>query len=62
MPLLSAEDNANAKSSQVKTFPSGLSIEELEAGKPDGKVATSGKKASLSEFVFDLFDIDAFLK
>ncbi|KAM0964167.1 hypothetical protein ACFX15_022545 [Malus domestica] len=47
VPLLSAEDNANAKSSQVKTFPSGLRIEELEAGKPDGKVATSGKKISV---------------
>ncbi|VVA24998.1 PREDICTED: peptidyl-prolyl cis-trans isomerase [Prunus dulcis] len=44
VPPLVAEENADAKPSQLRTFPSGLSIEELEAGKPDGKIATSGKK------------------
>lgn len=47
VPLSVAEENADAKPSQIRTFPSGLSIEELEAGKPDGKIATSGKKARL---------------
>nr|XP_011469128.1 PREDICTED: peptidyl-prolyl cis-trans isomerase FKBP43 isoform X2 [Fragaria vesca subsp. vesca] len=40
-------NNVNAKSSEVRTFPSGLHIEELEAGEPDGKVATSGKKITV---------------
>lgn len=47
VPLSVAEENADAKPSQIRTFPSGLSIEELEAGKPDGKIATSGKKISV---------------
>lgn len=38
--------NTNIKTPQVRTFPSGLVIEELEMGKPDGKVAASGKKVS----------------
>ncbi|XP_016649834.1 PREDICTED: peptidyl-prolyl cis-trans isomerase FKBP53 isoform X3 [Prunus mume] len=47
VPLSVAEENTDAKPSQIRTFPSGLSIEELESGKPDGKIATSGKKISV---------------
>lgn len=61
-PPLVAEENADAKPSQIRTFPSGLSIEELEAGKPDGKIATSGKKARLFESVVDLFHTDSDFK
>lgn len=54
-PVENEAPNVNAKSSEVITFPGGLSIEELEAGQPDGKVATSGKKAC---FEFVLIDIN----
>uniref|UniRef100_A0A5B6YT85 peptidylprolyl isomerase n=1 Tax=Davidia involucrata TaxID=16924 RepID=A0A5B6YT85_DAVIN len=54
-PLLSAEEknrshmefednNVDAKSSQARTLSNGLIIEELEMGKPDGKMAALGKK------------------
>lgn len=39
------ESNGVSKSSHARTLPSGLVIEELEAEKPNGKVATSKKKA-----------------
>ncbi|KAF3439982.1 hypothetical protein FNV43_RR18260 [Rhamnella rubrinervis] len=39
--------NTNIKTPQVRTLPSGLVIEELEMGKPDGKVAASGKKLTV---------------
>ena len=42
--------NSDADSSQVRMMSNGLAIEELITGKPDGKVACQGKKASL--FVF----------
>ncbi|XP_073118695.1 peptidyl-prolyl cis-trans isomerase FKBP53 [Henckelia pumila] len=35
------------KSSQVRTFPNGLVIEEVAMGKPDGKRASLGKKLSV---------------
>lgn len=41
------ESNGVSKSSQARTLPSGLVIEELEAGKPNGKVATSKRKISV---------------
>ncbi|KAK9273135.1 hypothetical protein L1049_017942 [Liquidambar formosana] len=53
MPLLSMEEknrsikNADAKTSQVRTLSNGLVIEELEKGKPDGKIASSGKRVSV---------------
>lgn len=37
-------ENTDIKTPQVRTFPNGLVIEELEMGKQDGKVAASGKK------------------
>ncbi|XP_050386092.1 peptidyl-prolyl cis-trans isomerase FKBP43 [Argentina anserina] len=46
-PVEIEANNVNAKSSEVRTFPSGLHIEELEAGEPDGKIATSGKKITV---------------
>ncbi|GJR74184.1 peptidyl-prolyl cis-trans isomerase FKBP53 [Tanacetum coccineum] len=36
-----------AKPSQVRTFPNGLVIEELQMGKPNGKRADKGKKISM---------------
>ena len=42
--------NSDANSSQVRMMSNGLVIEELITGKPDGKIACQGKKASL--FVF----------
>ena len=44
--LLSADKKADDKSSQVWTLSNGLILEVLEMGKPDSKVAVSGKKAS----------------
>ncbi|XP_038877330.1 peptidyl-prolyl cis-trans isomerase FKBP43-like isoform X2 [Benincasa hispida] len=41
------ESNGVSKSSQARTLPSGLVIEELEAGKPNGKVATLKRKISV---------------
>lgn len=38
------QNNGVSKSSQARTLSSGLVIEELEAGVPNGKVATSKKK------------------
>lgn len=38
---------AEAKPSQVRTFPNGLVIEELSMGKPDGKRAAPGKKVDI---------------
>ncbi|KAI3705932.1 hypothetical protein L1987_76181 [Smallanthus sonchifolius] len=36
-----------AKSTQVRTFPNGLIVEEIQMGKPNGKRADSGKKVSM---------------
>ena len=44
--LLSVDKKADDKSSQVWTLSNGLILEVLEMGKPDSKVAVSGKKAS----------------
>ncbi|XP_022151769.1 peptidyl-prolyl cis-trans isomerase FKBP43 isoform X2 [Momordica charantia] len=41
------ESNGTSNSSQVRKLPSGLVIEELEAGKPNGKLATSKRKVSV---------------
>lgn len=38
---------SEAKSSQVRTFPNGLVIEELAMGKPDGKRSSPGKQVTL---------------
>ncbi|KAM5554919.1 peptidyl-prolyl cis-trans isomerase FKBP43-like [Rosa sericea] len=46
-PVENEANYVNAKSSEVRTVPSGLHIEELEAGEPNGKVATSGKKITV---------------
>ncbi|GMY09366.1 peptidyl-prolyl cis-trans isomerase FKBP43-like isoform X2 [Fagus crenata] len=46
--LLSADKKADDKSSQVSTLSNGLIIEVLEIGKPDSKVAASGKKISIN--------------
>ncbi|KAJ4718953.1 Peptidylprolyl isomerase [Melia azedarach] len=39
--------SAEGQLSQVSTLPNGLVIQELETGKPNGKVAASGKKISV---------------
>ncbi|KAJ7949696.1 Peptidylprolyl isomerase [Quillaja saponaria] len=39
---------ADAKPSQIRTLSNGLIIQELELGKPDGKIAVSGRKVSIS--------------
>ncbi|KAL5747007.1 hypothetical protein ACOSP7_023997 [Xanthoceras sorbifolium] len=49
-PILSTDEknrSADIKQSQLRTLSDGLVIEELETGKPDGKVAVSGKKISI---------------
>ena len=40
------DEETDRKSSQVRTFPNGLVVEELAMGKPDGKRASSGKQVS----------------
>uniref|UniRef100_A0A5B6YT91 peptidylprolyl isomerase n=1 Tax=Davidia involucrata TaxID=16924 RepID=A0A5B6YT91_DAVIN len=40
--------NVDAKSSQARTLSNGLIIEELEKGKPDGKMAAPGKKLKVN--------------
>ena len=44
--LLSVDKKADDEASQVWTLSNGLILEVLEMGKPDSKVAASGKKAS----------------
>ncbi|KAI7726064.1 hypothetical protein M8C21_009683 [Ambrosia artemisiifolia] len=44
---VTGSSSAEAKPSQVRTFPNGLVIEELQMGKPNGKRATPGKKVSM---------------
>ncbi|KAI5670192.1 hypothetical protein M9H77_10556 [Catharanthus roseus] len=44
---IEAEEKAEAKPFQVRSFPNGLVIEELSMGKPDGKKAAPGKKVSV---------------
>ncbi|XP_076938340.1 peptidyl-prolyl cis-trans isomerase FKBP53-like, partial [Bidens hawaiensis] len=39
--------SASETKSQIRTFPNGLIVEELEMGKPNGKQATAGKKISM---------------
>ncbi|XP_076913597.1 peptidyl-prolyl cis-trans isomerase FKBP53-like isoform X2 [Bidens hawaiensis] len=39
--------SASETKSQMRTFPNGLIVEELEMGKPNGKQATTGKKISM---------------
>ncbi|XP_075634298.1 peptidyl-prolyl cis-trans isomerase FKBP43-like isoform X3 [Castanea sativa] len=46
--LLSVDKKADDKSSQVWTLSNGLILEVLEMGKPDSKVAASGKKISVN--------------
>ncbi|KAL4610060.1 hypothetical protein ACB092_08G024900 [Castanea dentata] len=46
--LLSVDKKADDKSSQVWTLSNGLILEVLEMGKPDSKVASSGKKISVN--------------
>ncbi|XVF09706.1 hypothetical protein REPUB_Repub07fG0118400 [Reevesia pubescens] len=41
------EKQTASKSSQVRTFPNGLVVEELAMGKPDGKRASRGKQVSV---------------
>lgn len=36
----------SSKSSQVRTYPNGLVVEEVAMGKPDGKKAAPGKKVT----------------
>ncbi|GMI75491.1 FK506 BINDING PROTEIN 53 [Hibiscus trionum] len=43
----SVEKQAASKSSQARTFPNGLVVQELEMGKPDGKRASRGKQVSV---------------
>lgn len=43
---------SEAKSSQVRTFPNGLVIEEVAMGKPDGKRASPGKQVIISSSIF----------
>ena len=52
--LKSEEKQTAGKSSQVRTFPNGLVIEELAMGKPDGKRASRGKQVILSPLSFQL--------
>lgn len=42
---------SEAKSSQVRTFPNGLVIEEVAMGKPDGKRASPGKQVIISSSI-----------
>ncbi|XP_030931873.1 peptidyl-prolyl cis-trans isomerase FKBP43-like isoform X1 [Quercus lobata] len=46
--LLSVDKKADDESSQVWTLSNGLILEVLEMGKPDSKVAASGKKISIN--------------
>ncbi|XP_073306176.1 peptidyl-prolyl cis-trans isomerase FKBP53 isoform X2 [Primulina huaijiensis] len=41
------EEKEKSKSSQVRTFPNGLAIEEVSMGKPNGKRASPGTKVSV---------------
>lgn len=41
------EEKEEIKSSQVRTFPNGLAIEEVSMGKPNGKRASPGTKISV---------------
>ncbi|KHG01405.1 Peptidyl-prolyl cis-trans isomerase FKBP15-3 -like protein [Gossypium arboreum] len=45
--LKSEEKQTAGKSSQVRTFPNGLVVQELAMGKPDGKRASRGKQVSV---------------
>ncbi|KAK8686641.1 hypothetical protein V6N13_125664 [Hibiscus sabdariffa] len=45
--LKSEEKQTASKSSQVRTFPNGLVVQELVMGKPDGKRASRGKQVSV---------------
>ncbi|XP_059651547.1 peptidyl-prolyl cis-trans isomerase FKBP43-like [Cornus florida] len=46
--LESGDKNSDAKLSQTRTLSNGLIIEELEMGKPDGKMAAPGKKVKVN--------------
>ncbi|KAJ7970067.1 Peptidylprolyl isomerase [Quillaja saponaria] len=43
----SGQKQTETESSQIRTFPNGLVIEELSMGKPDGKRASPGKQVSV---------------
>ncbi|XWS61037.1 hypothetical protein CRYUN_Cryun07bG0091400 [Craigia yunnanensis] len=45
--LKSEEKQTAGRSSQMRTFPNGLVVEELAMGKPDGKRASRGKQVSV---------------
>ncbi|XP_010532259.1 PREDICTED: peptidyl-prolyl cis-trans isomerase FKBP53 [Tarenaya hassleriana] len=44
---VSEGNQENSKSSQTRTYPNGLIVEELVMGKPDGKRASPGKQVSV---------------
>ncbi|KAB1218949.1 Peptidyl-prolyl cis-trans isomerase FKBP53 [Morella rubra] len=48
MPLVPLDKKTDDRSSQVQVLSNGVTIEVLEMGKPDGKVAASGKKISIN--------------
>lgn len=54
--LKSEEKQTAGKSSQVRTFPNGLVVQELAMGKPDGKRASRGKQVILSPLSFQLMN------
>ena len=43
--------SSEAKPTQVRTFPNGLVIEELQMGKPNGKMADKGKKVRIHNII-----------
>ena len=49
------DKNVEDKSSQSRTLPSGLIIEDLQMGKSDGKTAAPGKKACCLYSYFCVF-------
>lgn len=50
----SASTLSEEKPSQVRTFPNGLVVEELEMGKPDGKRAAPGKQVNICNSLFPM--------
>lgn len=47
--MVTENSSAEGKLSLLRTLPNGLVIQKLGTGKPDGKVAAPGKKASSLE-------------
>lgn len=56
------QTQVDSKSSQVRTYPNGLVVEELSMGRPNGKKAEPGKQVCTLIVINCIYDIVCLLQ